>query len=56
MKLYLYLEELKLQLFSYKNASQLACKIFAMKYSFTDHLKHKVVNKTICRMLLTNPR
>ena len=37
---------LKLQLFSYKNVSQIAGKSFAMQYSFTDHLKQKIVNKT----------
>ena len=33
----------------------MASKIFATQCSLTDHLKHKIVNKTTCKMLSTNP-
>ena len=41
---------------SYKNASQSPCKIFATQCFFTDHLKHKTVNKTTFSTLSANPR
>ena len=48
------MKKLKLKLFSYKNVSQIASKIFATHCSFTDHLKHNIVNETICRMPSAN--
>ena len=42
-------------LFSYKNLPQVFCKTFATQCFLTDHLKHKTVNKTTCRMPLANP-
>ena len=36
--------------FSYKNLSEITCKIFATQCFFNDHLKHKTVNKTTCRI------
>ena len=36
--------------FYYSNVSQIACKIFATQCSFTDRMKHKIVNKTACWM------
>ena len=44
------------KLFSYENFSQIHCKIFAVQCFFTDHLKHKTVNKTTCRTPSANPR
>ena len=43
-----------LELLSLKNVPKIGSKIFGK--SFTDHLKHKIVNKTTCRMPLVNPR
>ena len=43
-----------LQLFSHENASQIAGKIFATQYSFTDHMKYKIVNKATCRIPSAN--
>ena len=43
-----------LQLFSYKNVSQIASKIFATQFSFTDHVKRKTVNETTCRIASNN--
>ena len=40
---------------SYKNLSQIPCKIFASQCFFTDHLKHKTVNKATRRMPSVNP-
>ena len=48
--------ELKLRLFSYKNLSQIPCKVFPAKCFFTDHLKQKTLNKTTCRMPSANSR
>ena len=47
------MKKLKLKLFSYKNVSQIASKIFATHCSFTDHLKHNIVNETICKNALS---
>ena len=41
---------------SYKNFSQITCKNFAKQCFFTDHLKHKTVNRTTCRMHSANLR
>ena len=49
-------QEFRLQLFSYKNVSNIASKIFAIQPSLFDHLKHKIVNKTTCRMPAANSR
>ena len=38
----------------HKKFSQIPCKIFGTLCFFTDHLKHKTVNKTICRMSSAN--
>ena len=40
----------------YKNLSQIPYKIFATQCSFTDHLKHKTVNKTTRKTPSENPR
>ena len=48
--------KLRLRLFSYKNLSQVPGKIFTTKSFFTNHLKHKTVNKSTCRMPSVNPR
>ena len=42
--------EIRLMIVSYKNLSQIPCKIFATQCFFTDHLKHKLVDKTTCRV------
>ena len=34
--------------FPYKNLSQIPCKDLSRQCSYTDHLKHKIMNKTIC--------
>ena len=34
----------KTQLFSYEYLSQIAGKVFATQFSFTDHMIHKIVN------------
>ena len=41
---------------SYKNISKIPCKVFATQCFFTDHLKHKFLNKTTCRPPSANPR
>ena len=43
-------------IFMQKSLSRIPCKIFATQCFFTDHLKHKTANKTICRMPSANPR
>ena len=43
------LQESQLQLFSNKNDSPTASKIFAIQFIFTNHLKHKALTKTIYR-------
>ena len=48
------LQELKVQLFSYKNVSQLASKIVLLQFFFTDHLKYGIVNNTTCRKTSAN--
>ena len=45
-----------LTIFSYKNLSQIPCKIFTPQCFLTNHLKHKTVNKTTCRTPSANPR
>ena len=50
------MKKLKLKLFSYKNVSQTASKILITHCSFTDHLKHNIVNETICRIPSANSR
>ena len=37
-----------------KNVFQIAFKIFATKWFFTDHLKHKTINKTTYKMASAN--
>ena len=44
----------ELELFSYKNVSQVLCKILATHYFFIDHFKHKTTNKKTCRMPSAN--
>ena len=44
------------RLFSYKNFSQIPCKIYATQCFFTDHLKHKTVNIMTCRTPSADPR
>ena len=44
------------QLFSYKNVSQIPCKIFGEQSFVTDHLKHKNINKTTIRTPSEYPR
>ena len=39
-----------MQLFSYKNVSQIRCNTLATQCSFTDRLKLKIVNKIASRM------
>ena len=48
--------ELQLLLFSCKNISQIASKTFATQWFLTDHLNHKIVNKTTHRTPSANPR
>ena len=43
------------KLFSCKNVSQIASETFARQCFFTDHLNHKIVNKTTCRKPPANP-
>ena len=43
------------KLFSCKNVSQIASETFARQCFFTDHLNHKIVNKTTCRKPSANP-
>ena len=42
--------EIKFMIVSYKNLSQIPYKTFATQCFFTDHLKHKLVDKPTCRM------
>ena len=44
-----------LQLFSNQNVTQIASKIFDTQFSFTDHLKRKIVNKTTCKISKSSP-
>ena len=47
--------ELKLQLFSYDNISEIASGIFATESSFADHLELKTVNEITCpQQILAN--
>ena len=34
-------------IFSFKNVSQIPCKVFATQCFFTDHLKHKTIKKQL---------
>ena len=47
--------KLRSQLFSDKNVSQIASKIFATQCSVANHLKLNIINKTTCRMPSANP-
>ena len=47
---------MKLWLCSWKNASQIASKTFAIQLFLTDHFNHKTANKTACRTPSVNPR
>ena len=42
--------------YTHTKISQIACKTFATQCFYTNHLKHKTVNKTICKMPPVNPR
>ena len=41
---------IKVKIISFKNFLVIAIEIFATQLSFTDHLKHNILNKTTCRM------
>ena len=49
-----------MRLFSYRNLSQILHKVCytvsVTQYIFTDHSKHKTVNKLTCRTPSANPR
>ena len=45
----------ELELFSYKNVSQVFCKILSTHCFFIDHLMHKIINKKTCRITSANP-
>ena len=50
------MQELQSRLFLWKNICQVASNTFATQCFFTDHLNHKIVNKTTCRTPSANPR
>ena len=46
----------ELDLFSYKNVSQVLCEVLATRCFLTDHLKHKTVIQKTCRTASADPQ